>query len=200
MPLEEEKTTSPDDTVLRQRRKEKIMQSREDRLAKILSMASGRSIDPAQVHLDRTPSPTISETAAAGVGTLSELEGHSSPSEGNTTHSNRGNNISTASLASGMLSMRGLSRGAAHGVVVVLGAIGFCVWLKLTGLYNQSMINLFIDNNIKHNTFQPWHILTTVFLGLEAIEMIKARTQPLQILQDVVLYLFVIILLYQLLF
>ena len=168
-----------------QRRKEKIMQSREDRLAKILSMASGRTVDPKEVHLERTPSPTISEVAAAGVGPVPKLDPtNASSSVLNSSTSSINNRIKSKSMR------RVINSEAIHTMLILLTAIFFVVWHQRFYIERATLMG-----EQAAGSFMPWHILLAAFIAVESIEYMRGRLLPTSALGDAALYIFVIVIL-----
>lgn len=169
-------TVGEGDATARQRRKDKIMQSREDRLAKILSMASGRPVDPKEVHLDRTPSPTVSEVAAAGVGPVlkapldESITLSSSPASSPLTHARH----NVVRLSPG-------SRGR-HTIIIVLAAALFSLW------------SVYWNGTKLSSSFEPWQVALSVFFVIQSVEGATGRLQPRGLLSDCALFVFVILL------
>lgn len=158
------------------------MGSREDRLAKIMSMASGRVVDPKEVHVDRVPSPSFSECAAAGIGDL-----NASPSVSTITSSNgQAETKSMPKAHSPCLTSRfGCMR---HLVSVLLTVILFCVWYHFVILKKA-------DSFLLLAFCEPWQLLFGLFCAVEALEWSSGQLgRPLDILRDAALYLFILIL------
>lgn len=172
--------TNEGETAVRQRRKEKIMQSREDRLAKILSMASGRTVDPREVHLDRTPSPSISEVAAAGIGPMpktptNETVTASSPVSSLRVHPR----YNLARLTPGQQGR--------HTIVVLLAATLFTLWWAYWSGTRLS------------SSFEPWQVAFSVFFVIQTVEYTCGRLHPVTLLSDSALFGFGILVLGRLL-
>lgn len=168
---------------LRERRK-KILEAREDRLAKIMSLASGRTVDRSEVQVDRTPSPTISERAAAGVGPLETLTKKIQPeamaSSSSTIRS------TTGSIVSRCGPLR-------HTMIIALAACVFVSW------YLASMPAIPEAAHVTRALFSPWQVMFATFLGIESIEAYFYRLTLMDGLFDAGLYLFSVILLFKLL-
>lgn len=164
-----------DEETLRQRRKEKILASREDRLAKIMSMASGRTVDPKEVHLDRTPSP------AAGVGRFELNKSKESVSNvslsetGTTCTSNLGLTKTTGTMSSVMSPAR------YHLMIIILAANLLCAW----NYYSRTAVGKYLPG-------QPtWQAFLATFTGLELIEYFRGRASLMTILGDLALFLLI---------
>lgn len=160
----------------RHRRKDKIISSREERLAKIMSLASGRTVDPKEVHLDRTPSPSVSERAAAGVGALSE--------ETSTTNVSSTSNVGTAAVKSTVRTKR--YKKIRHVIVILLAALFFCIWDYFANVKDTLRIVL-------PPTASTWQVSLAVFLGIESVEFSLGRLALLDVFGDLALYIFVIL-------
>jgi hypothetical protein len=158
----------------RQRRTENIMKKREDRLAKIMSLASGRAVDPKEIHLDRTPSPTVSERAAAGVGPLADDSDSRLLSISNITPSNQ----STLTI-SGPSKLR-------HTLIIIGAALLFCLW-------HSSMNSGKLSLPFIPETATPWQVLYGAFSGVELFEVIAGRVSLFGAVSDLSIYLFVIL-------
>lgn len=178
--------TEEDEEQARRRRKERILASREDRLAKIMSMASGRTVDPKEIHIDRTPSPSVSERAAAGIGRLED------PADDSTASLNQ--QASTSSLAreaGAAPHKRGAANDATfHLVVVLLAAILFYVWhLAVQGRFGTPPLVSYLE------AFSPSQLLLGSFLTVEAIEFAAGRVSVTGMIGDFALYLWLILVL-----
>lgn len=157
------------------------MGSREDRLAKIMSMASGRVVDPKEVHVDRVPSPSFSECAAAGIGDL-----NASSSVSTITSSNGQAETKSIPKAHSLCPTSQFGR-MRHLVSVFLTLILFCVWYHFVILKKADSFPLLAF-------CEPWQLLFGLFCGVEALEWSSGRLgSPLDILRDAALYLFVLI-------
>jgi len=170
-----------DNDGLRERRR-KILEAREDRLAKIMSLASGRTVDKSEVQVDRTPSPTFSERAAAGVGPL-ETPIKEFQSEAMASSS------STARSTTGFSAPRGPLR---HTMIIILAACVFVSW------YMASRPAIPESVHVARTFFSPWQVMFATFLGVESIEAYFHRLTLMDGLADAGLYLFTVILLVKL--
>jgi hypothetical protein len=173
-----------DDDKVRVRRKEKIINSREDRLAKIMSMASGRAVDPAEIHLDRTPSPSFSETAAAGIGNLKPAENTSTSGISATTK----NNVAKSRIF----------KDSRHFLVIVVSAIFFLTWQKYvnssnSGSFSSGPFSSGFLNSLMPAGTEPWKILFGSFFAVEIIEYFAGRVTLSGIPSDLAIFLFVIL-------
>ena len=158
----------------RQRRTENIMKKREDRLAKIMSLASGRTVDPKEIHLDRTPSPTVSERAAAGVGPLA-----------NDSDSRLLSTLNITPNSQSIATTFGPSKWR-HTLIIIGTALLFCLWHNSM---NSGKLSLpFIPANAT-----PWQVLYGSFTGVELFEAIAGRVSLTGALSDLSIYLFVIL-------
>lgn len=169
-----------EESAVRQRRKEKIMQSREDRLAKILSMASGRTVDPKEVHLDRTPSPSISEVAAAGVGPMPKT-----PITDTVIASSPASSLRTSTRHN--LARLAPSQQGRHTIVVLLAATLFTFWCAY---WNGTRLS---------SSFEPWQVALSVFFVIQTVEHTCGRLHLMTLLSDSALFGFVILVLGRLL-
>ncbi len=101
---------------LQRRRKEKILASREDRLAKILSMTAGRTVSPSEVKVDPLPKITTPAPSAAVV--------------------TRGPVASASALPLAAVAQQQAQqqarRARKHMAAVITAAALFCLWLQVS--------------------------------------------------------------------
>lgn len=156
------------------------MSAREDRLAKIMSMASGRTVDPKEVHVDRTPSPSFSERAAAGVGDVIK------PQPPGTDLAGEASAMSRSRMPACRRSVRCLR--ICHILSIVVTSIIFCGWYYLVFVREVGSLQSLALG-------EPWQLLFALFCGVEGLEWYSGRlTNPLDIPRDAALYLFSLLL------
>ncbi len=187
-------------------RRRRILGAREDRLARIMSLGTGRTVDPSEVKLgalhEAPPaqpplSPTDSERAAAGIGSALDRRSSSDSEEGESVGDGKEEGLSLLDPDPEVAPPCPRRVARQHLIVVVLTAVAVIIWLRLAVMSSYAsdaqtrrtgFSAMRARMSAAQSTSEPWHVVAGSFVAVEAAEWILGRISLLSVPRDAALY------------